>query len=78
MLSWNDILILLPELYLVAAVCVLLLMDAFIRPEQRNATHWLAIVITAITAFLVVMRAAAGRARRPSAACSCAIASARS
>jgi NADH-quinone oxidoreductase subunit N len=55
MLSWNDILILLPELYLVAAVCVLLLMDAFIKPEQRNATHWLAIVITAITAFLVVM-----------------------
>jgi len=55
MLSWNDILILLPELYLVAAVCVLLLMDAFIRPEQRNATHWLAIAITAITAFLVVM-----------------------
>ena len=55
MLSWNDILILLPELYLVTAVCVLLLMDAFIKPEQRNATHWLAIVITAITAFLVVM-----------------------
>jgi len=55
MLSWNDILILLPEVYLVAAVCVLLLMDAFIKPEQRNATHWLAIVITAITGFLVVM-----------------------
>ncbi|RAP57978.1 NADH-quinone oxidoreductase subunit NuoN [Oleiagrimonas sp. MCCC 1A03011] len=54
MLSWNDILILLPEIYLVAAVCVLLLMDAFIREEQRNATHWLAIAITAITGFLVV------------------------
>ncbi len=60
MLSWNDILILLPELYLVAAVCVLLLMDAFIRPEQRNATHWLAIAITVITAFLVVMGQPAG------------------
>jgi NADH-quinone oxidoreductase subunit N len=33
MLSWNDILVLLPELYLVAAVCLLLLLDAFMRPE---------------------------------------------
>jgi NADH-quinone oxidoreductase subunit N len=54
MLSWNDILVLLPELYLVAAVCLLLLLDAFMRPEQRNVTHWLAIAITVVTAWLVI------------------------
>lgn len=53
-MNFNDILTLLPELYLVAAVCVLLLLDAFLKPEQRNITHWLAILITLVTAWLVV------------------------
>ena len=30
----NDILILLPEFYLVAAACLLLLLDAFMKAEQ--------------------------------------------
>ena len=33
--TFNDILILLPEFYLVAAACLLLLLDAFMKPEQR-------------------------------------------
>lgn len=55
MLSWNDILVLLPEAYLVVAVCALLLLDAWLKPEQRNITHWLAIGITIVTGVLVVM-----------------------
>ncbi len=54
MLSWNDILVLLPEIYLVAAICVLLLLDVFLRPDQRNLTHWLAIGITVVTMWLVI------------------------
>lgn len=53
--SWNDILVLLPEAYLVVAVCVLLLLDAWLKPTQRNITHWLAVGITIVTGVLVVM-----------------------
>ena len=53
-MNFNDILTLLPELYLVAAVCVLLLLDVFLKPEQRNITHWLAIAITAVALWLVI------------------------
>ena len=41
----NDILILLPEFYLVAAACLLLLLDAFMKPEQRPLLHWLSIAV---------------------------------
>ena len=41
----NDILILLPEFYLVAAACLLLLLDAFMKPEQRPVLHWLSIAV---------------------------------
>ncbi|HET7300678.1 MAG TPA: NADH-quinone oxidoreductase subunit NuoN [Oleiagrimonas sp.] len=55
MLSWNDILVVLPEAYLVVAVCVLLLLDAWLKPEQRDITHWLAIAVTVVTGILVVL-----------------------
>src|SRR5699024_5453381 len=55
MLSWNDILVLLPEIYLVVAVCVLLLLDAWLKPGQRDITHWLAIGITVVTGLLVIL-----------------------
>ena len=41
----NDILIMLPEFYLVAAACLLLLLDAFMKPEQRPVLHWLSIAV---------------------------------
>jgi len=50
----NDILILLPEFYLVAAACLLLLMDAFMKPEQRPLLHWLAIAVLLVTIYLVI------------------------
>ncbi|MDN5923699.1 MAG: NADH-quinone oxidoreductase subunit NuoN [Xanthomonadales bacterium] len=52
--TWNDILIMLPEFYLLAAICVLLLMDVFLRPDQRNITHWTALVIVVVTIALVL------------------------
>lgn len=52
--TFNDILILLPEFYLVAAACVLLLADAFIKPEQRGTLHWLSVVVLLVATYLVV------------------------
>ena len=50
----NDILILLPELYLVAAACLLLLLDAFMKPEQRHWLHWLSIGVLLVAIYLVI------------------------
>ncbi|HEY9132424.1 MAG TPA: NADH-quinone oxidoreductase subunit NuoN [Dyella sp.] len=50
----NDLLILLPEAYLTVAACLLLLIDAFMKPSQRNVLHWLSIAVVAIAIYLVV------------------------
>lgn len=50
----NDILVLLPEFYLVAAACLLLLLDAFMKPEQRGLLHWLSILVLLVTIYLVI------------------------
>jgi len=55
----NDILILLPEFYLVAAACLLLLMDAFMKPEQRPLLHWLSIAVLAVAVYMVIASAPA-------------------
>ena len=52
--TMNDILILLPEFYLVAAACLLLLLDAFMKPEQRPVLHWLAIAVLAVAIYMVI------------------------
>lgn len=52
--NFNDILILLPELYLVAAACLLLLLDAFMKPEQRSMLHWLSIAVLLVGVYLVI------------------------
>ncbi|RAO75061.1 NADH-quinone oxidoreductase subunit NuoN [Dyella jiangningensis] len=52
--NFNDILILLPELYLVAAACLLLLLDAFMKAEQRPLLHWLSIAVLVVAIYLVV------------------------
>lgn len=49
----NDVLTLVPEFYLVAVTCVLLLVDAF-APARRNLVHWLAIVFVLFAIVLVV------------------------
>nr|WP_266168342.1 NADH-quinone oxidoreductase subunit NuoN [Dyella subtropica] len=50
----NDILIMLPELYLVVAACLLLLLDAFMKPEQRHWLHWLSVGALLMAIYLVV------------------------
>ncbi|QDE40139.1 NADH-quinone oxidoreductase subunit NuoN [Luteibacter pinisoli] len=50
----NDILILLPEVYLTVAACVLLLVDAFLKPDQKGAVHWLSVLVLVVGAYLVV------------------------
>lgn len=55
MFQLNDLLVMLPEIYLTAAACVLLLVDAFLPDEQRDATHWLAILVVAVAGYLVVL-----------------------
>ena len=50
----TDILIMLPEFYLVVAACVLLLADAFMQPAQRPYLHWISIALLLFTIYLVV------------------------
>jgi NADH-quinone oxidoreductase subunit N len=53
--TFNDILIMVPEFYLVAAACVLLLADAFLPANQRGpALHWLSILVLIAGIYLVV------------------------
>ncbi|MBK6375711.1 MAG: NADH-quinone oxidoreductase subunit NuoN [Xanthomonadales bacterium] len=48
-----DLLVILPELVLLGATCAILLIDLFLKPSQRDITHWLSIVAIAVTSFLV-------------------------
>jgi NADH-quinone oxidoreductase subunit N len=52
--TFNDILIMLPEFYLVAAACLLLLLDAWMKPAQRNILHWISILVLLVGIYLVV------------------------
>jgi len=52
--NFNDIMIMLPEFYLVAAACLLLLLDAWMSPKQRNILHWVSILVVLVGIYLVV------------------------
>src|SRR5574337_39033 len=54
MITLNDLLVMVPELYLTAAACFVLLFDVFINDDQRDATHWVAIIVMLVGIFLVV------------------------
>ena len=54
MMSFNDLLVMLPELYLTAAACLVLLFDVFINDEQRDATHWVSIIVMLVAIFTVI------------------------
>lgn len=43
----------LPELFLLGATCTILLIDLFLKPEQRGVTHWLSVIALVITGFLL-------------------------
>ncbi len=53
--TFNDILILLPEFYLVAAVCLMLLLDAFMKAEQRPQLHWISIAVLLVAIYMVIV-----------------------
>src|SRR5665213_983367 len=49
----NDLWTILPELFLLGATCAILLIDLFIKPTQRDITHWLAVLALVVTGVLV-------------------------
>jgi NADH-quinone oxidoreductase subunit N len=49
----NDLWTILPELFLLGATCAILLIDLFIKPSQRDITHWLSLAAVAMTGWLV-------------------------
>ncbi|MGH8114073.1 MAG: NADH-quinone oxidoreductase subunit NuoN [Rhodanobacteraceae bacterium] len=62
MIGAKDLLLLLPEIYLTAAACFVLLFDVFLDDEHRDYTHWIALVLLAFTMFLVIWGQPAGTA----------------
>lgn len=55
MIQFNpaDLTAILPELVLLGATCAILLIDLFIKPSQRDITHWLSIATLGLTSWLV-------------------------
>jgi NADH-quinone oxidoreductase subunit N len=49
----NDLWTLFPELFLLGATCVILLVDLFIKPAQRDITHVLSLIALIVTGVLV-------------------------
>lgn len=49
----NDLLVLAPEIFLLGATCVILLVDLFLKPAQRDVTHWLSLLAIVIAGALV-------------------------
>ena len=49
----SDLWTMLPELFLLGATCAILLIDLFLKPAQRNVTHWLAVFALVVTGLLV-------------------------
>ena len=48
-----DLWTMLPELFLLGATCAILLIDLFLKPTQRDVTHWLSMVALVVTGVLV-------------------------
>ena len=59
--SLHDLYLLLPEAFLLFAVCGLIAVDLLVKPSQRDVTHWLAIGVLVATLALVVYSVAPGR-----------------
>ena len=51
----HDVALLLPEDFLLGAICVILCVDLFVKPEQRDITHWLSIASLLVTIVLVFL-----------------------
>src|ERR1700733_1412941 len=53
--SVHDLLLMLPEDFLLGATCAILLVDLFLKPSQRGVTHWLSIVALLGTMALILI-----------------------
>lgn len=55
MIQFNpaDLVTLRPELFLLGATCAILLIDLFLKPAQRDVTHWLSLLALAATGVFV-------------------------
>ncbi len=38
---WNDLAVVLPELYMLGMICFVLVLDLFLSPDRRDLTYWL-------------------------------------
>jgi len=56
MMNFNvhDLLVLLPEDFLLGAISAILLIDLFLKPAQRGVTHWLSLGALIVTAVLIL------------------------
>ena len=45
-----------PEITLLTLICIVLIVDLFVKDEQRVATFWLSIAALAVTAWALVAR----------------------
>ena len=63
-MTWNEflpnLLPMLPELFLLGAVCVLLIADLYVSPSRRGLTHFMAIGILVLTAIFTLRPQALG------------------
>jgi len=50
----HDLVLLLPENFLLGATCAILLIDLFLKQAQRNVTHWLSVATIVVTIVLVL------------------------
>ncbi|MGH8123672.1 MAG: NADH-quinone oxidoreductase subunit N, partial [Rudaea sp.] len=51
----HDLILLLPENFLLGATCAILLVDLFLKPAQRDITHWLSLAALLGTMVLVLI-----------------------
>lgn len=53
--TFNDFMLVVPELFLLGMICVVLIVDVFLRDAQRSVTYWLAQFSLAVTGGLVLV-----------------------
>src|SRR5215813_12818458 len=52
--NFHDLFLALPEDFLLGAACAILLVDLFLKPAQRDITHWLSLAALLLTMVLIL------------------------
>jgi len=53
--NFHDLVLLLPEDFLLGATCAILLIDLFTKPSRRDITHWLSLGTLLVTIGLILV-----------------------